>query len=56
MPLLKIKKWHNVVQGESKESELIIAEPKKRHVVKWEVMTMTMTIGMDARIAYWGTD
>ena len=55
VPLLKIKKWHNDVQGGSKEnSTLSLLPTKQRHEEKWDMMTMTMTMGMDACFAPWG--
>ena len=48
----KIIKWHNVIQSYSNENQL--SAPNKatpHHGVKCDMMTMTMTIGMDARIA-----
>ena len=53
VPLFEIKKWHNVEQSQSKESQLsLTSQTKQRQEIMWDMMTMTMTIGMDACITF----
>ena len=50
VPLLEIKKAAYSFAEREKRKPSFFAEPEQRHEVKWEMMTMTMTIGMDAGI------
>ena len=53
MPLLEKKVAQRCKKREQRKLAIFV-EPKQRHEVKWDMMTMTMTMGMDACFAPWG--
>ena len=50
VPLLEKKVAQRCTKREQKKPAFFV-EPKQRHEVKWNMMTMTMTMGMNTRIA-----